>query len=138
MPIITEVDIWMRSTDVDADGIVNNAHYFEFFEQARIEHNMRLGLVVRPRPPGKHDRAITIAETTAKFKAPLRYRDWVTVRCWTKEVRNRSFILEYEMVMRDTGKLVAEGSSAQVWLDADGKPAPMPLDKRQVLVESVE
>ncbi len=137
MPSVTELDIWVRSTDLDADAIVNNARYFEFFEQVRIEHMIRLGMVVRPRPVGDHDRSITIAETTCRFKAPLRHRDVATVKCWTKEVRNRSFTLEFQMVLKGTGKLVAEGSSAQVWLDASGVPSPIPPDKKQRLMESI-
>ena len=137
MSKITELEIWIRSTDVDSDGIVNNAHYFEFFEQARIKHNMQLGLVIRPRAPGHHDRAITIAETTAKFKSPLQYLDSIIVRCWTKEVRTQSFSLEYEIVLRETGKLIAQGSSAQVWLNNQAKPSPLPEDKRKRLIGSI-
>ena len=137
MAKVTEIEIWIRSTDVDSDGIVNNAHYFEFFEQARIKHNIQLGLVIRPRAPGHHDRAITIAETTAKFKSPLQYLDSIIVKCWTKEVRTRSFSLEYEIVLRETGTLIAQGSSAQVWLNNQGKPSPLPEDKRKRLIGSI-
>tara|TARA_B100001750_G_scaffold224168_1_gene215003 strand:- start:241 stop:660 length:420 start_codon:yes stop_codon:yes gene_type:complete len=137
MSKVTQMEIWIRSTDVDSDGIVNNAHYFEFFEQARIKHNIALGLVIRPRAPGHHDRAITIAETTAKFKSPLQYLDSILVRCWTKEVRTRSFLLEYEIVLRETGKLIAQGSSAQVWLNNKGEPTPLPEDKRKRLIDSI-
>lgn len=138
MPLVSEVDIWMRSTDMDADGVVNNARYFEFFEQARLEHMVRLGLIVRPRPPGARERSFTLAETTCRYKAPLRHRDWVRVRCWTSEIRNHSFIFSYEIAMRDTGTLVSEGTSAQVWLDAEGKPAPLPPDIKQRLEESAK
>ena len=48
---VTECEIRVRSTDMDADGIVNNARYFEYFEQARLEHLIALEIVVRPRPP---------------------------------------------------------------------------------------
>lgn len=131
MPLVTECDVWVRSTDMDADGVVNNAHYFEFFEQARLEHMIRLGLIRRPRPRGEEgSRSFTIAETTCRYKAPLRHQDWIRVRCWLTGVRNHSFILAYAIVMRDTGALVAEGSSAQVWLDSEGRPAPLPEEAR--------
>ncbi len=138
MPDITEHDIWVRSTDMDADRIVNNARYFEFFEQGRLEHLRRISVIVRPRPPGEADRSFTIAETTCRYRAPLRHRDVVTVRAWTSEVRNRSFVLAYELVRREDGVVAAEGSSAQVWLDADGKPAPLPDRVREALVQSTE
>ncbi len=136
MPLVTEWDIWIRSTDMDADGIVNNARYFDFFEQARLEHMTSLGLIVRPRPPEDRSRSFTLAETTCRYRAPLRHRDWIKVRCWTSEVRSRSFIFAYEIVIRDTGVLAAEGSSAQVWLDAEGKPATFPPGVCKSLEES--
>jgi acyl-CoA thioester hydrolase len=135
---VTEHEIWVRSTDMDADRIVNNARYFEYFEQGRLEHLRRIGVIVRPRPPGEADRSFTIAETTCRYLAPLRHRDVVTVRAWTSDVRNRSFVLAYELVRRADGTVAAMGSSAQVWLDADGKPAPFPQRVREVLVASLE
>lgn len=132
MALITEYPLRVRSTDMDADGVVNNARYFEFFEQARLEHLAALEVVKRPRPPGAPDRSFTLAETTCRYRSALRHRDEVTVRAWTSEVRTRSFLLAYDIVRGD-GSIAAEGSSAQVWLDADGKPTELPPDVRAAL-----
>lgn len=141
MPRVTTWENWVRSTDVDSDGIVNNSVYFQYFEQARLEHLVGLGLGRRgdpDRPAGDHDRLFTLAQTSCTFKAPLRHRDWVTVSCWTSEVRNRSFVLAYEIRMReDPTGLVAEGTSAQVWLDAAGAPTPIPAWFREALTASI-
>jgi acyl-CoA thioester hydrolase len=121
---------------MDADGIVNNARYFEYFEQARLEHFVALGIVSRPRPPGERRRTFTIAETTCRFRAPVRHRDRLVARAWTEEIRQRSFVLGYEIVRVDDGTQVAVGSSAQVWLGDDGKAAPLPDAVRGALEES--
>ena len=136
--MITEITIQVRSTDMDADGIVNNARYFEYFEQARLEHLVAIGLVKRPRPPGEPSRSFTIAETTCRYKAPTRHRDALVVRAWTQQVGNRSFALGYEIVRSEGRAVVAEGSSAQVWLDAEGRPAPLDDLARTALVDSLE
>jgi acyl-CoA thioester hydrolase len=138
MPLMTEHELRVRSTDMDADGIVNNARYFEYFEQARLEHLARIEVVRRPRPPGEPARSFTIAETSCRYLAPLRHRDVVLVRAWTAEARNRSFILAYEVVRASDGVRAAEGSSAQVWLDADGRPTPLPDRVREALLASLE
>jgi acyl-CoA thioester hydrolase len=129
---------------VDSDGVVNNARYFEYFEQARLEHMAELGLIGRTymgsqgAAGDRYDRSFTLAQTSCTFRAPLRHRDWVTVRCWTSEVRTRSFSFAYEIRMRDErDKLVAEGSSAQVWLDAEGKPTPLPPHLKESLEKSL-
>ncbi|MGE0621284.1 MAG: acyl-CoA thioesterase [Pseudomonadales bacterium] len=121
----------VRSTDIDGDGIVNNARYFEFFEQARLEHIARLGLLRAA--DGQHARRFTIAETTCRYRSPLRFGDWIVVSCRVSGVRVRSFDFVYEIRLRDSGVLAAEGSSAQVWLDTDGRPTPLPEDLRHRL-----
>ncbi|MEX2373191.1 MAG: thioesterase family protein [Dehalococcoidia bacterium] len=136
--MITDTEVRVRSTDMDADGIVNNARYFEFFEQGRLEHLVAIGLVQRPRPPGAPARSFTIAETTCRYRAPTRHRDVLRVRTWTQEVRNRSFVLAYEIVRAGDGATVAEGSSAQVWLDAEGRPAALDDSARALLVRSAD
>lgn len=133
---VTECEIWVRSTDMDADGIVNNARYFEFFEQARLEHMAALEIVRRPRLPEDQRRTFTIAETTCRFRAPVRHRDRLLVRAWTEEVRQRSFILGYEIARAGDGMQVATGSSAQVWLDAGGKATLLPAAVREALEQS--
>jgi len=134
-PMITEYPLRVRSTDMDADRIVNNARYLEYFEQARLEHLAAIGVIKRPRLPGDPSRSFTLAENTCRYRSPLRHRDEVTVRAWTSDIRTRSFILAYDIIRTD-GTLAAEGSSAQVWLDEDGKPAELPPDVRAALEES--
>jgi acyl-CoA thioester hydrolase len=129
--------LWVRSTDMDADGIVNNARYFEYFEQVRLEHLAAIGVFRRPRPQGQPSRAFTIAETTCRYLAPLRHRDVVVGEAWTGEVRNRSFILMFRLTRESDAVVVAEGSSALVWLDGDGRPTPLPDNIRAALDSSV-
>jgi len=59
------------------------------------------------------------------------------VSAWTHEVRTRSFILAYAGVRVSDGIRVAEGSSAQVWLDAAGQAIPLPDAVRATLLASV-
>ncbi|MDA0351955.1 MAG: thioesterase family protein [Chloroflexi bacterium] len=137
MARVTEREIWIRSTDMDSDGIVNNARYFEFFEQARLEHLIALGIVVRPRPVGASGRSFTIAETRCRYAAPLRHRDTIVVQAWTASIGNRSFSLNCRIEALPERTLVAEGDSALVWLDDDGRPTPLPDDVRSALQSSL-
>jgi acyl-CoA thioesterase FadM len=41
-------------------------------------------------------------------------------------------------VRQSDGTRAAEGSSAQVWLDAEGRPAPLPERVRRALLGSLE
>ncbi len=134
---VTETRIPVRSTDVDADRNVNNALFFVYFEQGRLEHLLRLGVIDRyPHPPGERP-LYTIAETTARFRAPAFYGDVIVVRTCTRVVRTRSFLLAYEVYREADGTLLCEGSSAQVWLDHVGRPAPLPTHVRAALLTSL-
>lgn len=139
--LTTTVPIYVRSTDIDAQGITNNACYFQFFEQARLDHLVALGVMKPARPGGSNDsssgRLFTIAETTCRFRAPTYHRDRLTARAWTAEVRNRSFVLGYDVVREDDQSVVAEGTSALVWLDADNRPTPMDDEVRAALESSL-
>jgi acyl-CoA thioester hydrolase len=137
MPRVTEYPLRVRSTDVDSQGIVNNARYFEFFEQARLAHLREIDVWGRPRANSDGSRGFTIAETTCRFRKPLVGRDEVVVQAWTEEIRNRSFIFGYRVVMASDGTVAAEGSSAQVWLDAENRPTPLPDDIRRSLEQSM-
>jgi len=134
---VTVHKLWVRSTDMDADGIVNNARYFEFFEQVRLEHLAAIGVFRRLRTEGQPVRAFTIAETTCRYLAPLRHRDVVVGEAWTAEVRNRSFTLAFRLTRESDDVVVAEGSSALVWLDGDGRPTPLPDGIRAALQGSL-
>jgi acyl-CoA thioester hydrolase len=137
VPEFTELEIRVRSTDVDAQGIMNNARYFEYFEQARLDHLVALGVLPADRSERGPGRTFTIAETTCRYKAPTYHRDVLRVRAWVQEVRNRSFVLAYDITRQRDTVLVAEGSSALVWLDAENRPTPMDDRVRTTLTRSL-
>ena len=136
MPQRTEIEIHVRFTDMDAQGVVNNSRYFDYFAEARLEHLRRLASVESTGSAGG-GRTFTIAETTCRYRAPLRFRDQLKVACWTTEVRNRSFLLAYEIVRQD-GTVAAEGTSAQVWLDSEQRAAALPDPVRLALESSLQ
>ncbi len=135
-PLITEISIIPRSTDMDADRNVNNAVYFTYFEQCRLEHLIRLGAIRWPLGPTERPQ-FALVETSARFRAPAHHRDVLAVRTRTTDVRNRSFVLGYELVRTSDGTLICEGSSAQVWLDESGRPSVLPSDVRAALAGSM-
>ncbi len=132
----TVLAITVRSTDLDALGHVNNSVYFQYFEQARLDHLARLGFL--PRFAGKDAPQLRFAlsETTCRYRAPAYYRDVLLVKVSTTEVRERRFALRYEVMRESDAALVAEGSSVQVWLDDAGRPTVFPEAFRQALERS--
>ena len=133
----TYLDVTVRSTDMDADRNVNNAVYFQYFEQSRLEHLLGLGVIRWPPSRGGDPPQFALVETTARFRAPAFHRDVLGVRTLTTGVGNRSFTLAYEVRRQSDGALICEGASVQVWLDADGQASPLPQDVRAALQRSL-
>lgn len=132
---VTRTPVVVRSTDVDSDGHVNNARYYEYCEQGRLAHLQRLGVVgVEPRRVPYHG-LFTIVETRCQYLAPAYYGDVLEVRTMTVAVGRSSFRLRYE-VARD-GEVIAVGESVQVWLGPDGRSAPLPPSAREALEASL-
>ena len=61
----------VRPRDMDADRNLNNAVYFEYFHQSRLEHLARLG-VWQPRGSGDKN-FFALAENTCRSLAPSFY-----------------------------------------------------------------
>lgn len=135
-PEPTVIEMTVRSTDMDADRNVNNAVFFQYFEQSRLEHLLRLGVVRWPPAPDGGPPQFALVQTAAQFRAPAVHRDVLRVSTHTAAVGTKSFTLAYE-VRRADGTLLCEGSSVQVWLDTGGRGAALPAHVRAALERSL-
>ena len=135
--LATTIDISVRSTYMDAYRVVNNAIYFMYFEQSRLAHFRRLQLFQQSPWESGGPRPFAIVATESRFLAPVTFPETLRVTTWTREVRTRSFVLAYRAVRASDGTSVAEGSSVQVWVDADGRSTPLPDRIRQILRATV-
>jgi acyl-CoA thioester hydrolase len=134
-PHVTETPLVVRPRDMDADRNVNNAVYFEYFHQSRLEHLARLG-VYHPRRPGS-DNIFALAENTCRYLAPSYYGDVLSLWTVTHTIGRSSFQLVYRVWRRGDEMLIAAAHSVQVWLGADNRPAPLPPPVREALQTSL-
>ena len=134
MPKVTEVRERVRSLDIDSQNIVNNAKYFELFQDARLDHLMAIRDPADPWTLGPES-SFVLVSTTCNYKGSLRHRDEIVTRAWTSDVGTRSFTLAYELRRAD-GTVVADGSSVQVWIDGEGKSILLPDPVRRALEAS--
>ena len=123
-PLVVE-KIAVRYQDLDPYGHVNNAVHLQFFEAARIAYLEALvevygiGPVVAGDIPGVR---YVIVEATVRYKAPIYFEDALFCTANVRAVGNRSFTIDHELRAGEsfkTGRLVAEGSSAQVFYDPE-------------------
>src|SRR5215212_12274138 len=93
----TTIEVAVRSTDRDADRNVNNAVFFQYFEQSRLEHLLRYGVIAWPLKREGGAPQFALAHTAANFRAPAIHRDILLVTTRTAAVGGKSWTLAYEV-----------------------------------------
>ncbi len=123
--------IQVRWRDLDALNHVNNAVYFTYLEQARVEYLRELGVV----PDAPAGIGFILAEASCQFKSPLTLGECVSVHIRVSEVRHSSFIFEYRVEGGDR-RLAAEARTAQVCYDYEAEhPIPIPEKWREAFID---
>ena len=128
---MVETTLRVRYAETDAMGIVYHTNYIVWFEVGRGEFMHQQG----------HDYAhletqgyyLPVIEVQARFLAPARYGDLVKVRTRVEEARSRQVTFAYEIVMAETGQLLATGQTKHFCVDEEGTIKTIPQEIRKML-----
>jgi acyl-CoA thioester hydrolase len=111
----------IRWGDMDMLGHVNNATYFRYLEQARIEWIYGL----HPAGEAYVGSGPVVVNASCTFLEPLVYPGDIEVRMYLGDLGRTSVGSYYEIWMR--GRKYAEGAAKIVWIDlASGRSVPLP------------
>ncbi|CAA9457106.1 MAG: thioesterase superfamily [uncultured Rubrobacteraceae bacterium] len=120
-PVVANIQV--RYQDLDPYGHVNNALHMSYFETARIAYfealarEAGIGALEAGDLPGVR---YVIAEATVRYKAPIFIDEGLFGAASIRTISNRSFVMDYELRAGESfeeGRLVTEGTSAQVFYD---------------------
>lgn len=126
-PFQHEVEVIWR--DLDAAGHVNNAVYLTYMESARTKLYLQLRGGTRA---GELD--IILARASVDFRSAASMGDALVVEVRPGKVGETSFVLQYTVKDKKTGRLVCEGESVQVAYDyAKQQKKPIPPEVRKAL-----
>ncbi|GMA49071.1 thioesterase [Alicyclobacillus contaminans] len=105
--LVTEIEILVRSTEIDVNGHVNNAKYLEYLEWGREDWYEQLGLDYETL---KRLGIVTVvARVTANYRREAVQNDRLRIRTRLSHVGNTSFRMEQVIVnQRDEAVLDAE------------------------------
>lgn len=115
----------LRWVDIDSEGVVNNAVYLSLMEQARYGYFTMLGHMREGKVP------FVLAEATVRFHKPGRIGMEVVTKARTTQLRNSSFVMEFEVYGGPV--LLASGTAALVYVDAAFAPVPIPAAVRAAI-----
>jgi acyl-CoA thioester hydrolase len=128
---VVETTLRVRYAETDAMGIVYHTNYIVWFEVGRGEYmRQQGGDYARWEAEGYY---LPVIEVQARYLAPARYGDLVTVRAWVEQVRSRQVTFGYEVVMAETGQLLATGWTKHICVDREGTIRTIPQEVRQML-----
>jgi len=125
------IDLEVRFRDLDALGHVNNAVYLTYFEVARMHYwknvfneNPYLNIL------------FLVVRSECDYRSQSHLGDILRVAVRISEIRNSSFVLDYQVTEIVTGRLVAEGKTVQAFYDHQAKKSkPIPEEIRKRIEE---
>lgn len=120
----------VRWSDMDANGHVNNAAFFTYFEQTRIEW---LQSIAAQTTPDGHGPVVKKAGCT--YMLPVSHPATLELRLYLGKPGRTSFPTYSEIwTTGGSPEKVAEGEAIMVWVHREsGKPQPVPDFLRQLI-----
>jgi acyl-CoA thioester hydrolase len=117
---------WYRVlyADTDTMGIVNNGHYFRYFEQGRGELLRKLDM-----PYSDIERRglfTPLTEAWAHFYHSFKYDDLIRIECWISMVKKASFRFDYRLYLEESPELRVAGHTVHATLNQDHKVVKIP------------
>ena len=105
--------------DMDALGHVNNARYFDYFQEARIEwlRELQINMTEQMGP--------VVIQVACTYLKPVVYPAVVTLRSAVHSIGTSSVVMDHDLYQNDV--LMAQGSCKVVWVDyIQNKSVPLP------------
>jgi acyl-CoA thioester hydrolase len=122
--------IEVRYGDLDPQGHVNNAKHLTYFEQARVQYMIELGLFTKDQSFMKI--GVIIADVHITYFEPIYFGQHIKVGVHTAKFGTRSMTWEQNIVDADTGKELAKGEVVIVTYDyKEEKTIPIPQEWRE-------
>jgi len=126
-----EVTLRVRYAETDAMGVVYHTNYLVWFEVGRGEYMRQAG--------GSYDEFerrgyyLPVTEIGARYLAPARYAELVTVRTWVEELKSRKLRFGYAVVKQADGQVLATGFTEHICTRHDGQVVTIPPEVRRLL-----
>lgn len=89
------IDVEVRWSEVDTMGIVFNSHYLTYIDMALSDYFRKALKIDILDTTEKDTFTLVVAKSILEFKQPAKMFDRLQVWCRAKEIRNKSFTLEY-------------------------------------------
>jgi acyl-CoA thioester hydrolase len=129
---IIETTFRVRYAETDASGVVYHANYIVWFEHGRGDWFWQQGHDYH-RDIEERGLNLPVTELSARYVAPARYGDLVTVKTWLKEIKSRELTLAYEVLNAETKQVLCTGWTKHLNVNTQWRVVPIPADIRKLM-----
>lgn len=119
----------VRYAETDQMGIAYHANYLVWMEVGRVEYCRAAGVAYKEME-ADGGILLVVAEVGCRYIAPARYDDEIVIRTTVTDANPRMVRFEYELLLGNTGKLLATGFTRHVFLSRDMRPTKLPESYR--------
>lgn len=120
-----EARVRVRYAETDQMGVVYHANYLVWFEVGRVEFIRQLGMDYKSMEQ-EEGALIAVVEAAARYKAPARYDDELSIRTSLAAVRGPIVRFRYSVVRVADGLVLCEGETTHIVVGRDMKRREMP------------
>ena len=115
-PGVSEVQVRVNYSEVDAMGVVYHARYLVWLDIARTDHLRQAGMSYKELETAGY--RLVVGELRIRYRQPAHYDDPVRLRCWVRDVASRRVAFGYAVEHAADGRLLATASTDLLVLDA--------------------
>lgn len=123
-PGVSEVQVQVNYSEVDAMGVVYHARYLVWLDIARTDHLRQAGMSYRELEAAGY--RLVVGELRIRYRHPARYDDPVRLRCWVRDLASRRVVFGYAVEHAENGQLLATASTDLLVLDTEMKLTRLP------------
>jgi acyl-CoA thioester hydrolase len=120
-----EARVRVRYAETDQMGVVYHANYLVWFEVGRVEFIRQLGMDYKSMEQ-EEGALIAVVEASARYKAPARYDDELSIRTSLAGVRGPIVRFRYSVVRLTDAVVLCEGETTHIVVGRDMKRREMP------------
>ena len=119
-----DIEIRVRYAEVDQMGVVHHSRYWEYLEMGRTELLRRVGVAYRE--VEQVGALLVIAKCSAKFHAPARYDDLLTLTTTLTKLGTARIDHSYQLKRTSDGAILVTAETTLASVDASGSIQPIP------------
>ena len=119
-----ETEVRVRYADTDQMSVAHHANYLVWFEVGRTEFCRARGFTYKQ----MEDAGIIlmVLDVDVHFRGKAKYDDLLIIRTRIDSIKSRTISFEYQILKKESKKLIVYGKSRHISLNKKGEPRKIP------------